>query len=145
MHTMKPETIARRAAQRVAETQQRRAALVQRLTEKVAEYGETSIWAEMLAEATAKFVGRWSSERVAQNVAADWRRKGYGTEVRVVDGRFEVWITPQPRTAAVKTSRGRTLAEVNAQPRKIDAAYLAEKLAMADADVETFAPEGGRS
>ena len=47
---MKPETVGRRAAERVANTAARTAHLTDRLAEKAAAAGPGSIWAEMLAE-----------------------------------------------------------------------------------------------
>ncbi len=47
---MKPETIARRAAERASAVKARRAELVSRLEAKVAEHGSESVWAGMLAE-----------------------------------------------------------------------------------------------
>jgi|tagenome__1003787_1003787.scaffolds.fasta_scaffold16926735_2 O-methyltransferase involved in polyketide biosynthesis len=50
---MKPETIARRAAKRVAETARRNEVMRDRLAALVERDGKDSIWAEMLAEKTS--------------------------------------------------------------------------------------------
>ena len=49
-HQMKPETIARHAAERVQARTDRKANLIARLQSAVAQYGQDSIYAEMLAE-----------------------------------------------------------------------------------------------
>lgn len=49
---MKPETIARRAAKRVADTAERKRFYKERLQGLVERDGSDSIWAEMLAEAS---------------------------------------------------------------------------------------------
>jgi hypothetical protein len=51
---MKPETLARRAVKRAAAVAERHATLITRLSAKVAEHGQDSIWAEMLAALRAQ-------------------------------------------------------------------------------------------
>ena len=53
--TMKPETLARRAAEMAAQREASRRILRCRLAEKVAAEGPGSIWAEMLAEHDARY------------------------------------------------------------------------------------------
>jgi hypothetical protein len=51
--TMKPETIARRAAKRIADTAARKQSTTERLKALVERDGPDSIWAELLAEQAA--------------------------------------------------------------------------------------------
>jgi hypothetical protein len=52
--SMKPETIARRAAEMAVQREASRRIMRDRLTEKAAAEGPGSIWAEMLAEHDAR-------------------------------------------------------------------------------------------
>jgi hypothetical protein len=52
--SMKPETIARRSAEMIAQREAMRQIMRSRLAEKAAAEGPDSIWAEMLAEHDAR-------------------------------------------------------------------------------------------